>query len=76
MSWAPEVQTDDTGKWYGNALRFATKVEAEHNAYNLMMRWTAVRDIRSVESNGPVNYRWDDKVGLVDIEQPATKEGP
>ena len=27
-SWAPEVQTDSTGKWYGNALRFATESEA------------------------------------------------
>jgi hypothetical protein len=29
MSFKPEVQTDDTCKWYGNALRFATREEAE-----------------------------------------------
>jgi hypothetical protein len=29
MSFKPEVQTDSTGKWYGNALRFGTREEAE-----------------------------------------------
>jgi hypothetical protein len=29
MSFKPEVQADATGKWYGNALRFATRAEAE-----------------------------------------------
>lgn len=64
MSWKPEVQTDSTGKWYGNALRFATKEEAEKNVQDLAWRWMLVRDTRVVECNDPVNYRWDDKVGL------------
>lgn len=59
MSWKPEVQTDDTGKWYGNALRFATKAEAEANVYDLMMRWFAVRETRVVETDDPVKHRWD-----------------
>jgi hypothetical protein len=25
MSFTPEVQSDDTGKWNGNALRFSTR---------------------------------------------------
>jgi hypothetical protein len=25
MSFKPDVQADDTGKWYGNALCFATR---------------------------------------------------
>ena len=58
MSWKPEVQTDDTGQWYGNGLAFETRQEAEANAHNLMMRWTAVRETRAVESAEPVNYRW------------------
>lgn len=60
MSWAPEVQTDNTGKWYGNNLRFATKEEAEASVHDLMMRWLLVRETRVVESTDPVNYRWVD----------------
>ncbi len=67
MSYAPEVQTDASGKWYGNALRFATEDEAQGNVFNLAMRWTQVRDVRVVESADPVNYRWDFKTGLVAI---------
>ncbi|MEK9735992.1 MAG: hypothetical protein VW239_01550 [Candidatus Nanopelagicales bacterium] len=56
MSYAPEVQTDSSGKWAGNALRFATEAEADAWAADLAMRWTLVRDIRVVESPDPVNY--------------------
>jgi hypothetical protein len=56
-SWKPEVIADSTGKWYGNALRFATKAEAEASAYDLAMRWTAVRDWRVSESEDPVAHR-------------------
>jgi hypothetical protein len=55
MSWKPEVIADSTGKWCGNGLRFATHQEAQANALNLAMRWTAVRAIRAVESDDPVN---------------------
>jgi hypothetical protein len=60
MSWKPEVQADNTGKWCGNALRFATREEAESNVRDLMMRWFSVRDTRVVECDDPVNYRWID----------------
>jgi hypothetical protein len=60
MSWKPEVQTYNTGKWYGNALRFATREEAESNARDLSWRWTAVREYRASESDEPVNYTYHD----------------
>lgn len=60
MSWAPEVIADDSGKWYGNALRFATKEEAEANVADLYRRWLLVRETRVVESDEPVNYAWKD----------------
>lgn len=60
MSWKPEVIADSSGKWCGNALRFATKEEAEAQVANLAMRWTSVRDWRAVESTDPVNYAWRD----------------
>jgi hypothetical protein len=60
MSWKPEVIADSSGKWAGNALRFATREEAEANVRDLMMRWFAVRETRVVESDDPANYRYVD----------------
>lgn len=57
MSWKPEVQTDSTGKWYSNALRFATEEEAEISAKDLMARWMLVTACRAAPSDDPVNYR-------------------
>ena len=60
MSFKPEVIADSSGKWYGNALCFATREEAEANVRDLMMRWFAVRETRIVVSDDPVNYRYVD----------------
>jgi hypothetical protein len=60
MSFKPEVQTDSTGKWYGNALRFATREEAYQQVTDLAGRWTSVLDIRVVEDGNPVNYAYVD----------------
>ena len=54
MSFKPEVQTDNTGNWYGNALRFGTREEAEAQVRDLMMRWFAVKETRVVECDDPV----------------------
>jgi hypothetical protein len=62
VSYAPEVIADSSGKWCGNALRFATYVEALASARDLSMRWTAVREWRAIGSNDPVNYRLVDGV--------------
>ena len=59
MSYKPEVMADSSGKWCGNALRFATREEAEANVADLAMRWTLVRATRVVESDDPVNYRYE-----------------
>jgi hypothetical protein len=67
MSFAPQVTTGSDPKFYGNALRFATREEAEASAFDLSMRWTAVRDWRVVESDDPVNYAIRDGL-LVSIE--------
>lgn len=70
MSYAPQVKTSEDGEWAGNALRFATREEAEGNVANLMMRWFAVTDTRVVESTDPVNYRWTDE-GLAAVGSDA-----
>ena len=66
MSFKPEVIADSSGQWCGNALRFATREEAEANVRDLMMRWFAVRETRVLESNDPVNYRYVDHT-LIEI---------
>jgi hypothetical protein len=58
MSFKPEVIADSSGSWCGNALRFATREEAEANVRDLSMRWLAVRETRVVESADPVNYTY------------------
>lgn len=58
-SWMSEVTTaGDNGRWSSNGLRFATKAEADAYGLDLAMRWTAVADIRSVESTDPVTDTW------------------
>lgn len=69
ISYKPEVQTDATGKWYDNALRFATYDEAWRCAYDLGMRWTAVRASRAAESDEPVNYVYSDDNELVPVKK-------
>jgi len=59
-NFAPEVIADDSGKWTGNALRFATFDEANAYVKDLYSRWTSVRETRVVESDEPVNYAWVD----------------
>ena len=56
-SWKAEVVADSSGEFCGNGLRFATKREAEVYVDDLMMRWTAVRDTRVVESDDPVTHQ-------------------
>ncbi len=60
MSWKPEVIADSSGKWVGNALRFATKAEAEANVRDLELRWFSVRKTRVVESEDPVSHAYVD----------------
>jgi hypothetical protein len=55
MSWKAEVIADNSGKFCGNGLRFATKREAEAYARDLANRWTLVSEWRVVESDEPVN---------------------
>ncbi len=54
-SFKIEVIADSSGKWVGNDLRFATRLEAEAYAADLSSRWTLVRDFRVVESHDPAN---------------------
>ena len=59
-SFKPEVIADNSGKWCGNGLAFATYEEANAWALDRAYRWTMVRNTRVVESDDPVNYAWVD----------------
>ncbi len=74
ISFKTEVQADNSGTWAGNALRFATKAEAEQYVADLSMRWTAVRETRVVESDDPVNYAFVDGKAVDAVE--VTKAAP
>lgn len=63
-SYAVEVVADSSGKFYGNAVRLATKEEAEAYGRDLAGRWMLVTDRRVVESEDPVNYKLVPGVGL------------
>lgn len=60
MSWKPEVYIKSEDKWCSNALVFATREEAEQNAFDLLCRWYVPSDSRAVESTEDVNYRYVD----------------
>jgi hypothetical protein len=60
MSYKAEVIADNSNKWCPNGLAFATHEEARKYGDNLMWRWMAVREVRVVESDQPVNAAWDD----------------
>jgi hypothetical protein len=59
-SYAPQVRTGSDPKFYGNALRFATRLEAEQNVANLADRWMLVVATQVVESEDPPSHAWVD----------------
>ena len=70
MSWKPEVIADATGKWCGNALRFATKEEAEIYVKDLFHRWTLVTDTRVIECDDSITHRIiDNKLEFIGSEE-------
>ena len=50
MPYKVEVQTDDTGQWYGNGLTFDTEQEAKRYALDLAAKWILVLDFRVVQA--------------------------
>lgn len=74
-SWKPEVIADSSGKWCSNALRFATKAEADRSASDLMDRWMLVTECRATESIDPITHAIVDgkltHVGDTEVSQAA-----
>ena len=61
-SYKAEMLVD--GAWYSNALRFATKAEAQAYGLGLFMRWTVPTDWRAIGCDDPVTHAADDS-GIV-----------
>jgi len=59
-SYKMEVLVGD--KWSTNSCVFATKEEAEAAGVELLSRWFVPVDSRAVESDKPVNYRFNFKI--------------
>lgn len=59
MSYKGQVQVHGDTKWVDNGLRFATHQEADDYVVYLFVRWTQVANVQVVESDDPVNYRFD-----------------
>ncbi len=57
MSFKAEVIADSSGKWCSNALRFATRAQAEDYGRSLRARWMAVREMRVTECDEPVTEK-------------------
>jgi hypothetical protein len=65
MAYKAEVIADSSGNWAGNALVFATQAEAEAYVLDLSIRWTLVRETRTVETAEEPNYELDVATGVV-----------
>ena len=70
-SWKPVVRTGSDPKFYGNAVAFATKEEAEYSARELANRWMLVVEHKAEESDQPVNYAIDLTTGVVTSVEPV-----
>lgn len=65
MPHKAEVIADSSGKWVGNALVFATEIEAATYVADLARRWTLVRETRVVPTGDEPNYHLDVDTGVV-----------
>lgn len=67
MSFKPAFILPGESKPCTNAQAFATHEEANASARSRFQRWTMPTDYTVVESDEPVNYRWDAEAGDVSI---------
>jgi len=66
-SFKVEVQTDSSGRWYGNAMRYDTEELAKAQADDLAGRWMLVREWRVTPCDDEPNYTMGADGGLVSI---------
>lgn len=69
MSYKPAFILPGESKPCVNGQAFATHDEAHKSAQARFLVWTMPSDFTVVESDEPVNYRWDDTLGDVMVER-------
>lgn len=69
MSYKPAFILPGESKPCTNGQAFATHDEAYKSARSRFMVWTMPTDFTVVESEEPVNYRWDEQLGDVMLEK-------
>ena len=77
MSWRMEVHGcgDRAGVWTTNALRFATREEAQAHVSELGSRWFGFDDSQVVECTRPVTHTACTKVHNPELSEACTKDG-
>ncbi len=68
MSYKCQIKVYGDPKFYDNAVRFATREEADSAGQNKLWNWTMADEYRVVESTDPANYRWSETEGLISLE--------
>jgi len=68
MSFKPEIKVYGDPAFYQNSQVFATYDEAYASAQNRHFNWTMADEYRVAEVDEPVNYRWDEVVGDVRLD--------
>ena len=70
MSFKPFIRATGEKNFYGNGQAFATHDEADRSGHNRFMQWFGADEYKVVESDEPVNYRWDNELGDVRLPDP------
>lgn len=68
-SYKPQVQVANDSKWYDNALRFATYLEAMDYALDLHMRWTQTCAYGVAESSDEPTHIYSPESGVQEIKR-------
>jgi hypothetical protein len=67
VSYKTQLKVVNDKKFYDNAIRLATPEEAKNYGEHKLDTWSAAVEYQVVESDDPVNYRWDIVEGLVKV---------
>jgi hypothetical protein len=73
-SWKAQFQVVNDGKWYDNAIRLATELEATLYATSKLISWTAAVDSRVTETDDAPTHVWTNSAGLVALPQEVSHD--
>jgi len=77
MSYKTEVQTDASGKWYGNSATYSTPKAAKDAVEGLAGRWTLVHSTRVIGPAGRVvDFAGDPDPDEITIAECSVCGGP